>query len=444
MDVVDRVICRDSVDRAFLAVATSGWERDGWWPVPMLGRRAELPAVLRRDVLADEACAQAVPAEAAGEIDAEAVAEWITGLYRDSTYPAVVLGSPHGGAVHLAAALGAAWLPTTFPVSVRWPGGSVADWPAARDWGATVAGTIVAGNPGVSVRQVHDPVMRGPLCGRTVSLRLWWRTLPAAYTEFLRTRLQPGGSSLLLRDLRRWPVLPVGPRTGFQLGSPTAGWSASDYRDDRPPFRRLLDGLGAATWSPPPVDATIQYAETAGDPALDTELRALATSHHQVLYRAPELLSAGLADLFRSYLDGDTGCLVECGRLLDPRGVLSRRLVPYWCESASLHAFAGAECWLAGSAPFDEITVLPDAPGTDCEAHAALSHWRSLAAFAGTRGRVDRVAAGRYPLMPLSSRHAARVVGTWIEPRPAPPRLTMEHALDALRPKATPLGLIVD
>ena len=57
-------------------------------------------------------------ADGVDAVDAEAVAEWSVGQYEDSAYPAVVLGSPHGAAVHLAVAIGAPWLPTSFPVTL--------------------------------------------------------------------------------------------------------------------------------------------------------------------------------------------------------------------------------------------------------------------------------------------------------------------------------------
>ncbi|GIF00603.1 hypothetical protein [Paractinoplanes rishiriensis] len=442
-----RVFCPDSLDRSFLEVAAPDRDGTSGHRVPVLGRRSELPPYLRGQVLANEAAAEAVPAEAADKIDAGAVARWITAQYPDDKYAAVVLGSPHGGAAHLAATLGAAWLPTGFPVTLRWPGGSTGDWPAAMDWGAGLASLIAAGNPGVSVRQVHDPVRRGPLCGTTVTLRLRWRVLPFAYAEFLRTRLQPGGTSLLLRDMRTWPVLEAGPDFGFQVGSPTTGWTADDYGPDRPAFRRLLDGLGADQWSGSFRDAPSQYAETAGDPALDPQLRDLAEQTgcrtYRVLYKSPEMFSAGLADAFRAYLDGGEGCLVECGRLLDPSGSLRRRLIPYWCESASERAFTGAEWWLAGSEPFDDMTVLPEPPGTDGGVHATLRQWRSLASFAARNGRLDRVVAGHYPLLPLPTRQAARAVAEAAETRPTPPRLTMPTLIDSLRSDAAALGLLV-
>jgi hypothetical protein len=318
-------------------------------------------------------------------------------------------------------------------------------------WGAELARTIMAGNPDVTVRQVHDPVLRGPLCGTTVTLRLRWRTLPAAYAEFLRTRLRRGGASFLLRDLRTWPVLDGTAGHSFQVGSPTAGWAHADYQADLPEFRRLLEGIGVERWSRPYRDAPAQYAETAGDPAIGPRLREHSVANraptYRLLYGSPELLSACVADLYRDRLRPGPGqgrhCVVETGRLLDPLGVLRHGLVPYWCESASRAGVEAAEWWLAGSEQFDEVTVLPEPPGTDCSAHAGLVHWRSLATFAARHGRVDRLTAGRYPLLPLSPRHAARVVGDLAAPRPPARPMTPPEVVGALRTSASALGMLI-
>ena len=347
--------------------------------------------------------------------------------------------------------LGAAWLPTSFPVTLPWPGGSAGDWAGAMQWGATLAAEILAGNPDVTIRQVHDPVLRGALCGATVTLHLRWRALPAAYVDFLRTRLRPGGATVLLRDLRTWPVLDGPAGHSFQIGSPTAGWSHADYHADLPAFRHLLESLGVQRWAPPHRAVSRQYAEPAGDPGLGPRLRELtaATGNptHRVLYGWPDMLSACVAEIYRDHLrvapDQGRHCVVETGRLLDPRGVLDRGLVPYWCESAALSAVDAAEWWLAGSEPFDSVTVLPEPPGTDCAAHAELMHWRSLAAFGHHVGRVDGLAAGRYPMLPMSGRHAVRVVGETAEPRPLAPPLTMVQVIGALRRNAATLGLLV-
>lgn len=439
----DRVICLDSVDRALIEASAPGWDGDGRWRVPVLGRHAQLEPGLRRLVLANDACVAAVPLDDIAEIDAEAVAAWIVGRFPADDYPVAVLGSPHGAAVHLAAALGGAWLPTSFPVTLPWPDGSVGDAAGAADWGGILAREIMERNPSVTVRQVHDPVLRGPLCGATVTLRLRWRELPAAYADFLR-RCE---SSLLLRDMRTWPVMDGPSGFSFQVGSAANGLGHDDHRPGHPTFRRLLDAIGADGWSRPLRETPVRYAETAGDPALDPQLRELAAEigrpAYRVLYGTPEALSACVADLYRDHFGPESDLLIETGRLLDPAGVASRGLVPYWCESASRRAFAAAESWLAGSEPFDDITVLPEPPGTDCETHAGLAHWRSLAGFAAGRGRVDRTAAGRFPLLPMATEHAVRVVADAADPGQEPSPLTVPQVIDALRTNAVVMGLLV-
>ena len=103
---------------------------------------ADLPLDVRNDASVPGELREAVPLEHVDRIDAGDVAAWMTGRYPAGPYPAVVLGSAHGGAAHLAAALGAPWLPTSFTVTVPWPGGSVGDWTGGMEWGAKLADLI--------------------------------------------------------------------------------------------------------------------------------------------------------------------------------------------------------------------------------------------------------------------------------------------------------------
>jgi hypothetical protein len=449
----DSVLCADSLERALLdAAAPDGPEAvDGLRHVPVLGRRGELPEELRRPALAAEACNAAVPLDAVDEIDAEAVAEWIVRRYPGSRYPAVVLGSPHGSAVHLAAALGAAWLPTTFTVRVPWPGGSVGGWTRAADWGARLTDRILAGNRSVTVRQVHDPLLAGPLCSATVTLHLQWQQLPAAYDRFLRTCLAPGGMSLALRDVRTWPVIELGPGYTMQVGSPVTGLSPHEYDAELPALRSALVALGADVWCRPHHDTPPRYAERAGEPGLEPQLRQIAAESghraHRVLYRGPGTLSACVADLYREHLRGTTGqgetCLIETGRLLDPRGVLERGLVPYWCESAAERTVAAAEWWLAGSDRFERVAVLPEPPGTPGGTHAPLIQWRSLAGFAGRAGWVDRQVAGRYPRLPLPRSNALRVANDSAEPAARIAPMTAAQVVEGIRRNGVLHGMFI-
>jgi hypothetical protein len=297
------------------------------------------------------------------------------------------------------------------------------------------------------VRQLHDPVRSGSLCGATLTLYLRWRRLPAAYRTFLQHRVDPGGGVLLLRDARTWPVLSVRARHTFQIGSPVSGWEPEDYTTDHAPFRVLLRRLGGDSWAAPHPDLPRRYAEMAGDAGLETDLRAASTHSHRVLYPDAHALSASVADLYSDWLrqTGRSGdhLAVETERLIDPWLVLTDGLVPYWCEASSSRAVAGAESWVAGSRPFDFIDVMPQPPGTDCEAFAIPAQWRAVAWFARRSGRVNRDAARRYPLLPLPTCHVAQVLRSRATPPCPSPRMRMADVLAGLRRAGEPLGVLV-
>ncbi len=445
----DRTFSRDSLERSLLDAAVRALRQQDCGSldrVPVLGRHAGLSGLVRRGALIGDAWADAVPADFADLVDADAVAAWIAGRYPAEAYPGVILGSPHGGAVHLAAALGVPWLPTGFTLNVHWAEGSAGDWEGALEAGAHFAEQLLAVNPDVAVRQVHDPVRRGVLAGSTITLHVRWRRLPPAYRELLG-RLAPGASALILRDTRTWPVLGLGAGYSFQVGSPLSGWHPRDYTTSNPSFATLLRGLDDDPWTPLDPQTPRRFTELAGDVQMEAEIRDLVPGAHRVLYPSPGALSACVADVHREWLrrsgrDGDR-CVVEAERLLDPWLVLTAGLVPYWCESASVGAVDGAESWLAGSERFAEVDVLPQPPGTVCDAHAPAAQWRAPSWFAGTTGLVDREAMRRYPMLPLPTSHATAVLRSRRRPELPPPPLTMAAVVPALRRSGDQLGVLV-
>jgi hypothetical protein len=151
--------------------------------------------------------------------------------------------------------------------------------------------------------------------------------------------------------------------------------------------------------------------------------------------------------VYRAWLRGSgrtaEGCVVETERLLDPWQVLTAGLVPYWCESASARSVGGAESWLASSEPFAEVDVLPQPPGTVCDAHAGPPQWRVPAWFAERSGMVDREAMRRYPMLPLPTCHATEVLRCRPRSATPPPSLTMDAVVRGLRHAGDQLGVLV-
>ena len=347
-----------------------------------------------------------------GQIDADAIARFTTDQYPQERFPAVVVGSPHGAAAHLAVALRVPWLPAAFDVTVQAPPEPSGDAgiPSLLSGGAAVAEAVLARNPELSVRQVHDPTTAVP---GVLTLFLRWRRMPAAYHEFLVERLAPGAPVLLVRDTSTAPAL-VGPgRFGFQYGGP---------EDDLP----SLPG----TW----VHGETAYGVCGG---FAETLRVWAEERchplRRIMFGRPEALSAAVADVYRRWLRsaGKTGnrLVVECGRLLDPGQVIRAGLVPFWLPTPRHQTVAETAWWLAGSEPFSQIEVIIEPPGTSTPNLASLAQFEAVARFATRQGRVDTAAARAYPYGTVSARHATRVLRAHPYDLPAPPELPSATAV---------------
>jgi hypothetical protein len=398
------------------------------------------------------AVAAALPADRLASVDPDEVARSFVELYPRRGYPGVVVGSPHGGAVHLATALRVPWLPAGFDLSVRWDGGDAGDPRLALADGASAAWRLLSNNDSLTIRQVHDPVSHGPLAGRCLTFHAHWTRLPKAYRDFLAECLIPRAPVLLVRDARTWPVTSVGRRFSFQVGTPAAGLTPDDYTVLAPDLRRSLGPAGdAARWASLAPAPGREYAEHGVEPGLQDALRTWSrragSSIHRVLYSGPEVFSAAVADLHREWLRGHGKpghrLVIECGRLLDPWQVSRAGLVPYWCESALRGPAAGAGWWLAGARPFQSIEVLVEPVGWAWSALAPLEQWRGLAAFADRRSELDRAVVRTYPFGPVPASHATAVLRAHPYDLPIPPPMRFDDVLAGLRELAGATGLLV-
>ncbi|GGK43875.1 hypothetical protein GCM10010124_40880 [Pilimelia terevasa] len=450
----DRVVTADSIGGVLVDVtarAVAGRAADDLGEPTVVSRARGFAAAAEDEALARGAARVALSVEDCKRIDTDAVAARIVGQYPDQPYPAVVLGSPHGAAAHLATTLGVPWLPAGFELTVRWPDGAVDDPEAAQRHGAACASALLGANPDVSVRQVHDPVVRGPAAGTTISLFVRWRRLPPAYRRLLG-RIRPGGFALTVADSRTWPVFGLGGGHSFQLGGPTSGLAAAEYVRPGPDLVQALrraDGDPHA-WLPPAVPPLRGLGEHAPEPGFEADLRdwPAEVRRHRIAVARPGALSAAVAQTVRAWLveSGKTGdrLAVGCGRLLDPGQVLRCGLVPYWCEAPLREEVAEAEIWVAGSPPFRSIDVLIEPPGRPSAVVAPLRQWDAVAWFSSQRAAVDRVGTRSYPYGTLPTRHASVVLAELRDDLPLPAPLTPGTALERLRRYGEPVGLVVD
>ncbi|MEV6814775.1 hypothetical protein [Micromonospora sp. NPDC051296] len=452
----DRIVAVGSTARILVAAtarALRGVDCADLGHVGPMSRFAGTPDPVRRAAAVRSAGRVALTAEQTTEVDGARVAQWFVDQYPRQRYPGALLGSPHGGAAHLAVALGMPWLPASFEMTAHWPHGAVDRPRAALDHGAALAGRLLAGNPDLHVRQVHCPASRGALAGVTVALAGRWRALPAAYRRFLAERLAPGAPVLVLRDARTWPVLDAADGHSFQVGCPGSGLDPVDFHPDSHALRQVLRSAGGdgAHWELPEISAPPAAAEHGVEPGFELGAREWTSRHghplHRVLFPAPEVLSAATADLYRRWLRaaGKTGnrLVVECGRLLDPWQVVRAGLVPYWCENATRRSVEQVEWWLAGSEPFSSVDVLPEPPGVRSPALAGLPQWLAIAAFGRRRRALDRTTARGYPVTSVPTRRATEVLRAQAYDLPTPRPLAVADALAVLADSGTRHGLLI-
>lgn len=317
--LVHRVdLATEMLRAAVHAVDGQEWTEPGirraWWP-----RRHNVDA--------------GIPRPRVGDVRADRVAAWMTGGYRQDRYPAVVIGSPHLGALSLAAAMGAPWLPAGFRLSVRGTGTDTRPPQSALREGRPLAERLLDANADIAVYQRCDPVGHGMLPGTTLDFYAKWTALPDRMREFLGSRLAPGGTVILIRDCRSWPASRVDLGLGyrFQVGTVNAGLSWPDYCRQ---LRRMGDEsnddwAADPTWTVPPPDGGDVDAEQGIHPGFLSDLRrwsgAEARRLRIVAVTDPSALSAAVADVYRSWLRGagKTGnrLVIGCGTLLDPRHV---------------------------------------------------------------------------------------------------------------------------
>ncbi|WP_433298725.1 alpha/beta fold hydrolase [Pseudonocardia sp. CA-142604] len=342
-----------------------------------------LPAPVREQVHRFGRGTKAVPPAELHAVSAEAVARWMVAQYPRRSYPVAIVGSTSGAMAHLAAALGAPFLPQTFLLPVARPDVGRDDPRGGMTAGIGPAELLLDANPEVALHHTHDPDQDRLSQARMTYFRLKRRRLGAAFTGFLTETLPPG-ATLLVADCRlRWPVTRLGDQHVFQFGA-SRGTSSAE-------FRSKSECRG---WDVPPADEEAPEAEWGFDAALGDDLAALAAARgwrlRRVAFDEPAALSPLIADLYRWwYLRRGRPAqrlLVESFVRLDPHLALATGSVPYWSQFPVERSADALERYLDHTEPFDEILMTLFPPGTEEAVVAPAKRWRDLMGRARRRG----------------------------------------------------------
>lgn len=368
---------------------------------------------------------------------ADRLAEWVVGHYPRRRYPVVFAGSSSGALVHLAAALGAPWLPQTLLVPVRRHGGHPDD---PRDCLRRVrpAGeAMLAANPGLILHHMHDANQDRLMIEGMSYFRIKWRRLPPAYRDFLRECLAPGGTLVVSDCGLRWPTTHIADQYVFQHGA-LGGLTPGEYRHGTPEVARYLARHGSPyrSWDAPEPDGDSPEAEWGFEPELLDDLRDAAPRVARLRFPHPEALSPAVADLYRSWyvrrgIPGDR-LLAESFVLLEPWWALRTGSVPFWMVFNAEGSRRALLSYLDGAEPYDEIRLTLFSHGVESPGMAPIDAWREALGRARKIGVFAGVEPRAYPrdfaVFARAHRDLSRVRTTY----PMPLALSLPEAEDAL------------
>ncbi|MCK5317340.1 MAG: hypothetical protein KAJ55_05470, partial [Anaerolineales bacterium] len=259
----------------------------------------------------------------------------------DGKFDTILVGSAMGGATaHLAAVLGAPFLPQPFILGLR--GGSPEDEISPHlVLTSRVAERILDRNPEVMAIGHFDPIHDGWLTRVVSHLRLKLIDLPRGYRVFLQNKLKPGGTIVYLDCKARWLHYKLGPRQVYQIGG-WGGVSPKEFIEGSERIDHALVESGSkhrGGWGIPeqePVEGP--ESEWGSEPGLDRALEVFAREQgygfERISFDDPQGFSrlAFLAheELYRRQGREAEGVVVETFTQYDPQLVLSSGLLPLW------------------------------------------------------------------------------------------------------------------
>lgn len=344
-----------------------------------------LPQRLRQEVYGVVGALEGSRPAHLGDIDLDDVAAWVTGHYPHGPYPAVFLGSSNGALVHLAAAVGAPWLPQTLLLPVRRRRrDDTYSADAALQFGARVAGPLLARNPHHVLHQMHDPNQDELMVRHMAYFRVKRTRLGPAYEQWMQRQLGPGAPVVLVEDLSRWPTTRISERHVFQNGA-QGGLRPEEYVGTEP-------------------DGVSPEAEWGFEPELADDVARWAAAHEHPVHRlrldCPEALSAPVADLHRRWADSRGAVdrlLVESFILLDAFHVARTGAAPFWTMFPVQPSASRVATYLDSRPQFTVVDVLLFNHGVESVGLAATRTWQELTHRGERTGHLLGVTASRFP-----------------------------------------------
>ena len=370
---------------------------------------------------------QDITPDEAGAIQVEAMARWATNLYRESptSDELLLIGTPNGGAVHLATATGAAFLSDQFSVTVRHhrPPDDVDGAFAATQ---LLGRRILARNPDLDVIGHYDPVHDRFTIRRADRLRLKLRTLPQAYVDFIQRRLHPGGTLMLVDCPAPWWEFQIDEHLAFQIGG-TGTVTAAEYltgSDDIAGLRQKLGLDAEGGWRPQtdvPWDecraacgSLSSFRQSLIDFATTRGYRLLFLKGHHPTWHSTLAFLAWQFLFTRAGVEPQ-GIYVDCYANLNP--IVSRQctMLPLWLPGNDRHSLDFLRRAVAWFPPEKPVLLAPYSGFTDTFDIATLQEYQEIlskfpTAIPGTKQDL-------YPFDGTSMYHQTQKIASWCTQR---------------------------
>lgn len=150
------------------------------------------------------------------------LAQWNVSQYDrldpERRFDTIVVGVPSGATAHLCACLGAPLLADSFPITFA-SRGNPDDIAGYQQRSVDLLTPILNHNPDLLAVSLFDPIHARHQIKRAVQISLKLTALPDQYRRFIRERLMPGGSLLLLTCSSKWSQYELSARHRLQIGS---------------------------------------------------------------------------------------------------------------------------------------------------------------------------------------------------------------------------------
>lgn len=263
-----------------------------------------LPRQIRETMYVWSGYGEAIPADRLGDVRAEELSTWVTNEYPEREYPAVAIGSASGAMVHLYAALGIPWLPQTLFIPVRQTDVHPDEPKDGLEKAIGPARALLDANPELQLHHMFDPNQDRLMLERMTYFRVKCLVLGETYERFLRERLTPGGTILLVDCRRTFPTVQVEPRHIFQFGA-LGGATPEEFTHGSERVETYLEQYNShrRRWDAPEPDGDRPEAEWGYEAALTADIERVARERgftiRRVVFNEPEHPSPLVAELYR-------------------------------------------------------------------------------------------------------------------------------------------------